>query len=80
MRRARFAEILRLLAEHEVEFVAVGMIAGVLQGAPVSTIDLDVVHRRSADNVAKLLRVLDEIDSTYRHDPRGLRPRESHLT
>jgi hypothetical protein len=32
MRRARFAEILRLLAEHEVESVVVGMTAGELQG------------------------------------------------
>jgi hypothetical protein len=79
MKRARFAEILRLLAEHEVEFVVVGMTAGVLQGAPVTTIDLDVVHRRSPENVTKLLRVLREIDAVYRHDPRGLRPTESHL-
>jgi hypothetical protein len=79
MRRARFAEILRLLAGHDVEFIVVGMTAGVLQGAPVTTIDLDVVHRRSPENVGRLLRALGEIDATYRHDPRGLRPTESHL-
>jgi hypothetical protein len=79
MPRARFAEILRLLAENEVEFVVVGMTAGILHGAPVTTIDLDVVHRRSPENVARLLRVLVELDATYRHDPRHLRPRESHL-
>ncbi|HTO86757.1 MAG TPA: hypothetical protein VMR54_04405 [Thermoanaerobaculia bacterium] len=79
MPRARFAEILRLLAENEVEFVVVGMTAGILHGAPVTTVDLDLVHRRSPDNVRRLLRVLGEIDATYRHDPRGLRPAESHL-
>ncbi len=79
MGRARFAEILRLLAESEVEFVVVGMTAGVLQGAPVTTVDLDVVHRRSRENVARLLRVLSELDAVYRHDPRRLRPQESHL-
>jgi hypothetical protein len=79
MPRARFAEILRLLAENEVEFVVVGMAAGILQGAPVTTVDLDLVHRRSRENVARLLRVLDELDATYRHDPRRLRPGESHL-
>src|SRR5512136_472097 len=79
MGRARFAEILRLLAESEVEFVVVGMTAGVLQGAPVTTFDLDVVHRRSRENVARLLRVLAELDAVYRHDPRRLRPQESHL-
>ena len=79
MPRARFAEILRLLATNEVEFVVVGMTAGVLQGAPVTTIDLDVVHRRDPENVARLLRVLRNLDAVYRHDPRGLRPQESHL-
>ena len=79
MPRARFAEILRLLAAHEVEFVVVGMTAGILHGAPVTTVDLDVVHRRSRENVERLLRVLAELDAVYRHDPRQLRPRESHL-
>jgi hypothetical protein len=79
MPRARFAEILRLLAAHDVEFVVVGMTAGILHGAPVTTVDLDVVHRRSAENVARLLRALAELDATYRHDPRHLRPGESHL-
>ncbi len=62
MRRARFAEILRRFAVNEVEFVVVGMTAGILHGAPVTTIDLDVVHRRSPENVARLLRVLGTID------------------
>ena len=79
MGRARFAETLRLLARNEVEFVVVGMTAGVLQGAPVTTLDLDVVHRRTPENVRRLLRVLDELEAVYRHDSRGLRPKESHL-
>jgi hypothetical protein len=79
MPRARFAEILRLLAENEVEFVVVGMTAGILQGAPVTTVDLDLVHQRSPENVERLLRVLADLGATYRHDSRGLRPAESHL-
>jgi hypothetical protein len=79
MPHARFAEILRLLADHDVEFVVVGMTAGILHGAPVTTVDLDVVHRRSPENVARLLRVLGELGAVYRHDPRQLRPAESHL-
>ena len=67
MKTARFAEILRLLAVNDVEFIVVGMTAGVLQGVPVTTLDLDIVHRRSPDNVARLLRAvlratLDEIN------------------
>jgi hypothetical protein len=79
MARARFSEILRLLAANEVEFIVVGMTAGVLQGAPVTTIDLDVVHRRNPENVARLLGVLASLDAVYRHDSRRLRPQESHL-
>lgn len=67
MARARFAEILRLLEAGDVEFVVVAMTAGILQGAPVTTVDLDVVHRRSPANVARLLRVLGELDAVYRH-------------
>lgn len=37
------------------------------------------MHRRSPENVARLLRVLAELDAVYRHDPRRLRPVESHL-
>jgi hypothetical protein len=73
------AEILRRLSARHVEFIVVGMAAGVLRGAPVTTLDLDIVHRRSPDNVGRLLPVLEELDATYRHDPRRLRPRESHL-
>lgn len=79
MTRAGFADILRLLAAGDVEFVVVGMTAGILHGAPVTTVDLDVVHRRSPENVARLLRVLAELDAVYRHDPRRLRPGQSQL-
>jgi hypothetical protein len=79
MDRARYAEVLRQLARNDVEFIVVGLLAGVLRGAPVMTADLDIVHRRTADNVARLLRVLAELDAVYRHDARRLRPAESHL-
>jgi hypothetical protein len=79
MQHPRLADLLRLLATNEVEFIVVGMTAGILQGAPVTTLDLDVVHRRSRDNVTRLLHVLATLDAVYRHDPRKLRPQESHL-
>ena len=79
MNRARYAEVLRRLAANNVEFIVVGMMAGVLRGAPLLTADLDLVHRRSADNVSRLLQVLAGLDAVYRHDPRRLRPGESHL-
>src|SRR5262249_2939639 len=65
--RARFADILQILAANEVEFIVVGMTAGILQGPPITTIDLDLVHRRTPENVGRLLRVLAELDAFYRH-------------
>jgi hypothetical protein len=79
MPRARFADLLHLLAAREVDFIVVGMAAGILHGAPVTTIDLDVVHSRRLENVARLLRALDALDAVYRHDPRRFRPDEAHL-
>jgi hypothetical protein len=59
MSGARSAEILRLLVAGDVEFVVVGMAAGVLQGAPVSTLDLDIVYRGTPENVKRLLAAKD---------------------
>ena len=43
MKSTRFADLLRLLAENEVEVIVVGMLVGVLQGAPLTTGDVDAV-------------------------------------
>jgi hypothetical protein len=80
MASLRLTEILRKLAAAEVDFVVVGMLAGTLRGAPVTTWDLDIVHCRSEANVARLLGVLADIGATYVRDPRKLAPTASHLT
>ena len=73
------AEILRRLGDAGVEVIVVGMAAGILQGVPTTTRDLDVVHRRTADNVERLLGVLRDIDAVARHAPRRIQPNASHL-
>ena len=67
------AEILRRLGDAGVEVIVVGMAAGILQGVPTTTRDLDIVHRRTPGNVERLLRVLRDIDAVARHDPRRIR-------
>lgn len=79
MKEVRVDEIIRLLVSNRVEFIVVGMTAGVLQGAPTTTIDLDIVHRRTPDNVERLLQVLQSIHAVSRHDDRRLTPGASHL-
>ncbi|MBK6404082.1 MAG: hypothetical protein IPN03_06620 [Holophagales bacterium] len=74
-----FRRALTVLAAHEVEFIVVGGISAILRGAPVVTLDLDIVHRRTPDNVRRLLVALRSIDARYRHDPRGLVPEAQHL-
>lgn len=43
------------LVEAGVEFIVVGGAAGVILGAPIVTLDLDIVHRRTPENVDLLL-------------------------
>jgi len=68
--------LLAMLCDSGVEFIIVGGVAAVLQGVPITTTDLDIVHRRTPENVARLLEVLLELDATMRYDfaQRGLRP------
>jgi hypothetical protein len=73
---ADLGALLTALIDAGVEFIVVGGAAAVLQGAPITTLDLDIVHRRTPENVARLLEVLLRLDATMRYDlaNRGLRP------
>lgn len=75
-----FVALLAALNEQGVEYFVVGALGAALQGAPVVTFDVDVVHRRTAENVARLLTALHDLDAYYRLDPRKLKPDESHLS
>jgi len=74
-RRTDFRIILRTLAGREVDFVVIGGLGAVLQGAPVATFDLDVVHSREPGNVDRLVQALEDLEAWYREHPtRRLRP------
>ena len=51
-----FLKALSALREGGLEFVLVGGLAAVLNGAPVDTFDVDIVHSRDEENLAKLCR------------------------
>ncbi len=74
----RFRAILRTLAERQVSFIVVGGVAAVLDGAPVNTFDVDIVHSRDPENLTRLLAALQELDARYRYRPE-FGPDESHL-
>jgi hypothetical protein len=75
----RHVELFRLLNRHRVRYIVVGGAAAVLQGVPITTLDVDVVYDRADDNVAALIPALAELDAVFRTDARKLRPNESHL-
>ena len=58
----------RLLAAN-VEFVLVGGLAAVVQGAPITTLDVDIVHARTEENVDRLLAFLASVGARYRNRP-----------
>lgn len=71
---------LRALHDGGVEFILVGGLAAVLNGAPVDTFDIDVVHSRDPANIDRLRPVLEGLDAVFRIQPeRRLKPNASHL-
>jgi len=61
-----FGAILKALIARDVEFVVVGGVSAALQGAPVVTIDLDLVHSREQKNVSRLVTALADLEARYR--------------
>ncbi len=58
--------LLAELAAAQAEFVVVGGLAAVAQGAPLTTLDLDIVHRRTPENVARLVALLERLHALPR--------------
>ena len=68
--KPRYFELLELLSQHGVDFIVVGGVAAILEGVPITTLDLDVVPDRSTENLERLLKVLQTVEAHYR-DPAG---------
>lgn len=72
---ADLAALIAALVDGGVEMIVVGGAAGILHGADMTTRDVDVVHRRTAENVGRLLAILEGLDAVIREPGnRGLRP------
>jgi predicted nucleotidyltransferase len=63
---------LRILSEADVEFIVAGGVAGTLLGSARLTMDLDVVYRRSPENLARLVTALAPHRPYLRGAPPGL--------
>jgi predicted nucleotidyltransferase len=80
MAERRLTALVRALHDAGIEFVVVGGLSATLNGVPINTFDVDVVHRRTSENIDRILPVLEALDAVYRIQPeRRLRPVRSAL-
>jgi len=78
---ASLSNILEGLLEAGVDFILVGGLAAVIQGAPVTTMDVDIVHNQSPENIARLLAFLKSINAVQRRlDDKLIEPKERDLS
>jgi len=75
-----FLELFRALDRAGVEHVSVGGVAAILEGAPIATLELNIVYRRDSDNLIRLASLLEQLGARYR-DPEGrdIRPNLERL-
>lgn len=78
-RPANHKKILKILTDHKVDFIVIGGVCAVLNGAPIMTQDTDIVHSRAPENLDRLLLALQSIDAHYRFHPKKLFPTVSLL-
>lgn len=60
------ARIFAVLAEHEVEYVLIGGLAGVLHGSTAMTNDADIVPSRADNNLERLSAALIDLEARIR--------------
>jgi hypothetical protein len=59
--RPVLAKVTQLLSEHRLEAILIGNAAAALQGAPVTTIDMDFLFRKTPGNLARLKRIAADL-------------------
>ena len=74
-----FREILELLNSHDVEYIVVGGVAAVIQGAPVTAFDLGALVRISDENATRLTAALNDMDARYREHQNVIKPSKEDI-
>jgi hypothetical protein len=67
-----FARLLAVLTGANVEFIVIGGFAATAHGSAHVTTDLDVVYRRTPENIARLAAALEPLQPYLRGAPPGL--------
>ena len=67
-----FKALIERLDQGSVEFIIVGGVAAAAHGAVRTTLDLDLVYRRTPENLQRLAAALADLDPYPRGAPEGL--------
>lgn len=67
-----FDRLVAALADGAVEHIVIGGMAAVAHGSAHVTVDLDIVYRRTDENIARLASALAPLDPYLRGAPPGL--------
>ena len=67
-----FSRLLAVLTNSSVEFIIIGGFAATAHGSAHVTVDLDVVYRRTAENIVHLAHALEPLQPYLRGAPPGL--------
>jgi hypothetical protein len=67
-----FARLLAALTGSGVEFIVIGGFAATAHGSAHLTVDLDIIYRRTADNISRLAAALAPLHPYLRGAPPGL--------
>lgn len=68
----RFEDLLPALSSAEIEFILVGGLAAIAHSSSRATYDVDIVYRRTPENINRLCRALQPHEPRLRGAPRGL--------
>jgi hypothetical protein len=64
--------LLQALNRHHVEYIIVGGVAALAHGSARLTQDLDIVYRRSRENLVRVVLALGEVKPYLRGAPQAL--------
>lgn len=67
-----FEKIIKLLDENKIEYILIGGFAGAIHGSARLTSDIDIVYKRSKENIQKLVTTLKNHKPYLRGAPPGL--------
>ena len=67
-----FPRLLHCLTQESVEFIIIGGFAATAHGSAHVTVDLDIVYRRTPENMGRLVQALEPLSPFLRGAPPGL--------